>query len=68
MATVSGLVARYVTTTVMLTRAEQTLHFDQTRHVRYEDVGGGFMVCVECREIAQGATQAAVARDWTGEV
>ena len=54
--------------TVMLTRAEQTIHFDQTHHVRYEDVGGGFMICIECREIEMDATQAQVARDWTGEV
>lgn len=54
--------------TVMLTRAAQTLHYDQTRHVRYEDVGGEFMVCIECREIAALIAQAQVARDWEGEV
>lgn len=54
--------------TAMLTRAEQNTHFDRTRHVRYEDVGGGFMICVECREIETLVAQADVARDWTGEV
>ena len=41
---------------------------DQTRHVRYEEIGAGLVVCVECREIAQSVSQADVARDWTGEV
>lgn len=53
---------------ITFTPAERIAHYDQTRHVHYEEVAVGWLICVDCREIAQAVAQAEVARDWTGEV